>query len=256
MTIQRLLGIVVFATALVSGAQARDLEAVRKSGVLILATEGAYTPFNYFKGSKLTGYEIDVGEAVAQKLGLKVEWHTLAFEAQIAAVAQDRFDAAIASHGITPERLKSVDFANPHYCSGAQMASLPDGPKTAAQLVGKVVAVQLGTTYVDDVRKIPGIKEVKTLPKDTDAQQALLAHRVDAWVADRFAIKEGIAKNAAAGLVRGEMLSSERNAMVIRKGNDTLRMAINRALDELTRDGTLKKLSGVYFGEDITCQPK
>jgi polar amino acid transport system substrate-binding protein len=256
MTTIRLVCLVALLSSALSAAHARELDAIKKSGVLILATEGAYTPFNYFKAGKLTGYEIDVGDAIAQKLGVKVEWHTLAFEAQIAAVSQDRFDAAIASHGITPERLKSVDFANPHYCSGAQMASLADGPKTAAQLAGKVVAVQLGTTYVDDVRKIPGIKEVKTLPKDTDAQQALLAHRVDAWVADRFAIREGISKNANAGLVRGEMLSNERNAIVIRKGNDSLRLALNHAIEELAQDGTLKKLSATYFGEDITCQPR
>jgi polar amino acid transport system substrate-binding protein len=252
----RLCCLLVLMATFSAGVEARDLDSIKKSGVLILATEGAFTPFNYFKGNQLTGYEVEVGEAVAHHLGLAAEWHTLAFEAQIAAVAQDRFDAAIASHGITPERLKAVDFANPHYCSGAQMASLADGPRTAAQLAGKIVAVQLGTTYVDDVRKIPGIKEVRTLPKDTDAQQALVAHRVDAWVADRFSIREGIKRNAAAGLVKGEMLSSERNAMVIRKGNDKLREAVNQALDELAKDGTLKKLSAKYFDEDITCQAR
>src|SRR5437016_6016449 len=116
--------------------QGRDLAAIHQSGTMVIATEGAYVPFNYFAGAKLTGYEVDVAEAIAGKLGVKVEWKVLPFDAQIPAIAQDRFDAAIASHGITEERAKSVEFSRPHYCSGGQIVSVANGPRTVKDLAG------------------------------------------------------------------------------------------------------------------------
>ena len=62
-------------------AQARSFDGIRKDGKIIVATEGQFAPFNYFQGSKLTGFEIDVAEAMVAKMGLKVEWKALSFDA-------------------------------------------------------------------------------------------------------------------------------------------------------------------------------
>lgn len=253
----RALTTIALSVALVAGAttvQARDWASIKQSGTLIAASEGAFPPFNYFQGSKLTGYEIDVMEAVAKKLGLKVEWRALPFDALIASIRQDRFDVAIASHGITEERQKSVDFTNPHYCSGGQVVAKANGPMTAAQLAGKVVAVQLATTYAESTKKIPGLKEVKTYPKDTDALQSLIGGRVDAWVTDRFVAKSALEKNANAGLKAGDLIFVERIAMIHKKGNAELDAQLNKALAEIKADGTLKAISMKYFNEDISCK--
>jgi polar amino acid transport system substrate-binding protein len=238
--------------ALAAPAQAREWATIQQSGTIVAATEGAYPPFNYFQGKKLTGYEVEVMEAVAAKLGLKLEWRTLGFDAQVAAVALDRFDLAIASHGITEERQKSVDFTLPHYCSGGQIVSQPGGPLKAADVQGKVLGVQLATTYADAARKLSGVKEVKTYTKDTDAQQALLARRVDAWVTDRFVAQTAIQK-AGGKLKGGDMVFVERVAMILRKGNTELAGKLNQALKDLHTDGTLKRISEKYFKEDVTC---
>ncbi|MEG0821396.1 MAG: ABC transporter substrate-binding protein [Burkholderiaceae bacterium] len=243
------LGIACAATAV----SARDWADIKKSGTLIAASEGAYAPFNFFQGNKLTGYEIEVMDAVAKKLGLKIQWKALGFDALIGAVSQDRFDLAIASHGITEERAKSVDFTKPHYCSGGQIVVKAGGPLKAAELTGKVIGVQLATTYADAAKKVTGAKEVKTFPKDTDAQQALMAGRLDAWVTDRFVAKEAIEKAGKGKLNAGDMLFIEQVATVIKKGNTGLRDEINGALQALKADGTLKKISEKWFKEDVTC---
>ena len=62
-------------------ADARSIEDIRKDGKVIIATEGQFAPFNYFQGAKLAGFEIDVAEAVAAKMGLKIEWKALSFDA-------------------------------------------------------------------------------------------------------------------------------------------------------------------------------
>jgi polar amino acid transport system substrate-binding protein len=112
--------------------QARPLEEIQKSGTIVLATEGQYAPFNFFKGKQLTGYEVEVGEAVAKKMGLKFEWKTVGFDALLTGLAQDRWDLVVASHGVTEERAKAVTFTHPHYCSGGQIVSLtPPSPRSA-----------------------------------------------------------------------------------------------------------------------------
>ena len=106
--IAKLLSAVIPLSIMISApVQARDWTSVEKSGKIMAATEGAFAPFNYYEGTKLTGYEVDVAEALAQKLGMKLEWHAVPFDSQLAAVRQDRFDFAIASHGYTKERAKA-----------------------------------------------------------------------------------------------------------------------------------------------------
>ena len=70
------------------GVQARSFEDVKKDGKIIIATEGQFAPFNYFQGSKLTGFEVDVAEAMAAKMGLKIEWKALGFDALLAGVKE------------------------------------------------------------------------------------------------------------------------------------------------------------------------
>ncbi|MFL5263068.1 MAG: ABC transporter substrate-binding protein [Anaeromyxobacteraceae bacterium] len=196
---------VVLALAAVR-ADARTFDEIKKDGKIIVATEGAFPPFNFFRGPTLAGFEIDVAEGMAKKMGVGIEWRALSFDALLAGLRQDRWDMVIASFGITEERAKAVTFTNPHYCSGGIIVAKDPGIRTAKDLAGKIVAVQTGTTYLEHVQKIPGVKEVKNFPKDTDARAALAGGRVDAWVSDRF--------------------------VAIKKGNTTLEVAIDKALDE------------------------
>ncbi len=234
---------------------ARDWSVIKDSGTIIAATEGAFYPFNYFEGPKLTGYEVDVAEAVAKKLDLKLEWRVVSFDAQLASIRQDRFDFAIASHGYTEERAKAVDFATPHYCTGGQIAAHKDGALTAAALAGKTVGVQLGTSYLDNAKKIPGIKEVKTYKADPEVFSALKAGKIDAWISDKWLIKATLEKNPDAGIVAGDQLFVERVSMIVRKNNKAFMDKLNGAMAELAKDGTLTALSQKYFKTDINCRP-
>jgi polar amino acid transport system substrate-binding protein len=235
-------------------AQARSFDEIQKDGKIVIATEGQFPPFNFFLGTKLSGFEVEVAELVAKKMNVKIEWKALGFDALLAGLRQDRWDIVIASHGITDERAKAVTFAAPHYCSGGQVVSLDASIKTAADLSGKVVAVQTGTTYLESVKKLPGIKEVKNFPKDTDARSALLAHRVDAWVSDRFVAKQAVTLAPDAGLKIGDLVFVERIAAAVAKGNQSLAQAYNKALAEIMADGSYTALSKKYFNEDVRCK--
>ena len=237
-------------------AQVRTWDQIKRSGEIRIGTEGAFPPFNFFnEKDQLTGFEVDLGNALAAKLGVKPRWIAQAFDTLLIQLNQGRFDFVIASHGITPERAKAVDFTNPHYCTGGIVVSKKGGPKTARDLEGKVVGVQVGTTYMEAAQKIPGLKEVRTYQKDPDALQDLLAGRLDAWVTDRFVAKEAIKERKLESTLQlGELLFREKVAMAVAKGNKTLLAALNQALAALMKDGAYAKISQKWFGEDVRCR--
>ena len=197
-----------------------------------------------------------IAGALAEELGYtadNVQWVRATFDASITPGAKD-WDLNIQQFSITPEREKAVTFTVPHYCSGGIIVSLNPAIKTAKDLAGKVVAVQTGTSYLDHVKKVPGVKEVKNFPTDEAARSALGSKRVDAWVTDRFVAKEMLAKAPKAGFQTGDMLFIEQVAAAVSKGNTQLADAYNKAFKELVADGTIAAISNKYFQEDVTCK--
>lgn len=238
-----------------STAQAREFEEIKQQGKLVVATEGQFAPFNFFQGTKLTGFEIELMELVAKKMGVSVEWKTLGFDALLTGLRQDRWDLVIASHGITEERAKAVTFTNPHYCSGGVIVAKDPKLRTARDLEGKTVSVQTGSSYLENVKKIPGLKEMKNFPQDSDARTALFTDRVDAWVTDRFVAAAALKANPRSGARSQGTLFVERIAAAVAKGNASLAAAYNKALAEVMADGSYDALAKSYFNElEVRCQ--
>jgi polar amino acid transport system substrate-binding protein len=85
-----------------------------KNQTLRMATEGVAPPFNFYQGQELTGFEVELAGEMAKRAGLKSEWQTLPFESLLLGLDRDHYDAVVASHAITEEREKAVDFLDPH----------------------------------------------------------------------------------------------------------------------------------------------
>ncbi|ADV66285.1 ABC transporter substrate-binding protein [Deinococcus maricopensis] len=236
-----------------TGAQARDLAAIQKAGVIRIGTNAEFKPFTYYEGSTMKGFEYDLGNAIAKKLGVKAQWINQPFDGLLIGLNQDRFDLVISSHGITPERQKAVDFSNPHYCSGGLIVSKTGGPKTVAQLKGKTVSTQIGTTYVSAIEKQLGNRAVKTYPDNSKALQALMMGRVNAMVNEKFYALEAIKANPGQ-LQQGDLMFQEKLGMAVKKGNSGLLKAVNTALGTVQKDGTYAKISKQWFGQDIRCK--
>jgi polar amino acid transport system substrate-binding protein len=190
---------------------------------------------------------------VAAKMGLKVEWKTMGFDGLLVGLQQDRWDLVIASHGITEERAKAVTFADPHYCTGGVIISKDGALKTARDLTGKVVAVQTGSTYYDNAKKLP-VKDVKNFPQDNSARAALETGHVDAWVTDKFVGKASLAATPTTSLRIGDFLFTEKIAAAVGKGNVGLASGVNKALATMMADGTYAAISKKWFNEDIRCK--
>jgi polar amino acid transport system substrate-binding protein len=224
---------------------------IEKDKKIQLATEGAFAPFNFFRGKTLTGFEVELAEALASELGLSYDWKTFPFDGLLIGLNMNRFHLVAASHGITEERAKSVDFTNPHYCTGGVILSRDGSIQKASDLAGKVIGVQVGTTYYQKAQALSGIKEIKTFPKDTDALTALMGKKIDAMITDRFVAMEIADKQK--GLKLGELVFEEKIAMAIKKNQPKLLEEVNKALKSLKTKGKYKEISLKYFNEDISC---
>jgi polar amino acid transport system substrate-binding protein len=233
---------------------ARDLEAIRKDGVLRLATEGSTPPFNYFQNGRLTGFDIEIGDAIAGQLHLRAEWAAAPFDTLLIGLQQGRYDLVVMGQAITPARQIAVDFTVPYVCSGGVIVALPGGPRHRADLAGKAIGVQVGTTYLAALGQVEKVGTVRTFQKDTDALQNLLAGRVDAWVSDRLTALYVARQNPSFKLQIGDALFQERDGIAIAKGQPLLRDSVNAAIGALLSDGTYAAIAKRHFGQDVRCE--
>lgn len=214
---------------------------------------GEFKPFSYVKDDlTMTGFDIEVGNAIAKELGLKPVQKRMKFKGLVEGINTGRADAAVASHTVTPQRSKHVIFTTPYYYSGPQIFTRPDSAiKTVKDLSGKEVAAAKGSTYADIASKYT--KNVKVYDSDITALKALSEGRHDAVITDfvtgKTAIKEGYK------ITGRQLIERSEQAIVVAKDNPKLAKDINRALEKLRKDGTLARISKKYFGEDITKKP-
>jgi polar amino acid transport system substrate-binding protein len=233
---------------------AEDLDQIKKNGILRVATEGTFRPFSYFEGPTLKGFEVDLAEEIAKRVGVKIHWTTLAFESLLIGLNHNRYDLVIASHMWTPERDQTIDFLLPHYCSGESIVSHEGGPKTVEELRGQIVGAQVGSVNPKLLEKIPGIKKITTYPKDSDGLQSLMAQKIDVLIVEKFIAVDAIKAHPSAHLQIGDFLFRGKNCMAVSKGNKKLRDVVNQILKEIMNDGTYALLSKKYFDEDIRCK--
>ncbi|KHE72985.1 transporter substrate-binding domain-containing protein, partial [Halobacillus sp. BBL2006] len=168
-------------------------------------------------------------------------------------VKTGRFDAAVASHTITEERAKEVDFSTPYYYSGAQIFTRPGSDiETLDDLEGKEIAVSKGSTYSKFAEEVTD--NIKTYDSDVVALQSLAKGRHDAVITDFLTGKEAMGQDLE--IEAKKMIERSEQAIAVAKGSDKLLEDINAALDKLREDGTLADISKEYFGEDITTKPE
>jgi len=213
------------------------LEKVMEKGVITVGNSPDYPPFESIgDNGERVGFDIDLLKAITKKMGVKIQWVTMEFAAIVTATQSGQVDMGMSGFSVTPERANQVSFSNPYFSSGQVLVVRNDSEvKSTADLKGKKIAVQLGTTGEQQADKIEGVTVVKPetyniafMMLHTKAAEAVVA---DLSVADEF-IKQGTFKRA------GEPLSFEELAMISRKGNEDLLGALNKALAEVKKEGT------------------
>jgi polar amino acid transport system substrate-binding protein len=236
-------------------ARANTLDEIKALGEIRLGMSADYDPFYYLENGQLKGFEIDLGNALAAKLGVKPVWKRVAFDSLFPALNAFKLDAIIASHTITPERSKLVDFTTPHYCGGLVILTNSWGPRTLTDLKGRTVGAVSSTVGRQYAVKLTGLKALVSYKTEDDAVTGLLQGKADALIVSKFIALAAVKKIAATGkiLAYSRLLTTDRVAMAVRKFNPGVREALSNALKALQNDGTYKRLSQKWFGDDIRC---
>jgi polar amino acid transport system substrate-binding protein len=221
-----------------------------KSGELTYSMSGDFRPFNFYdENNKLTGFDVEIGEAIADKLGLKPNPVTGTFDALIAGLNAKKSDLIIGSMSPTDERKKKVNFSANYYESGARLFVKKGSPIAALTDLGEgdTVGVTKGTTFAEYAEKQPGVKVV-TYPSDQLALRDLPNGRVDAVITTDLVGLYLIKQAKLDAQSAGPALYSDPAAIASRKDNPKLTARVDEILAELKTDGTYGKISTKWFG--------
>jgi cystine transport system substrate-binding protein len=242
---------------LASPAMGADLLANAKArGTLKIAMEGTYPPFNFKdqKSGQLAGYDVDVAQLLAARLGLKPEFVTTEWSAILAGLAAGRYDVIISQVGITPKREQAFDFSTPYTYSSPQLIVRKNDTAryaSLADLKGKKVGVGQGSVFEQQAKAVPGI-DVKSYPGAPENLQDLATGRVDAALNDSLMVSY-LLKNSRLPIQAGARVGAiERVGVAFNKGNPQFKAALDKALLDAAADGSLKAISIKWFGSDVS----
>lgn len=230
------------------------LEQIKEKGVLKVGTEGAYAPYSYHDESgKLVGYDVEVAERVAEKLGVQADFIETEWDSMIAGLDAGRFDTIANQVGVTDERQEKYDFSTPYtYIYGALITLKDDTTvKDFSDIKGKKSANSLTSNWAE-VAKSNGA-EIVGVDGFQQAIELLISKRVDVTLNDNVVYLDYIKQHPEAP-VKVAALSEDvqKTALPVAKGQDDLVQAINQALKELADEGVLTELSKKYFGDDVS----
>ncbi len=232
-------------------AEAGDVSEALADGVLTVGTNAEFPPFEYVgDDGEPDGFDIALIKAIGEKLGVEVQVENMEFDSLVASIGS-KVDVSIAGMTVTEERQKSVDFSDAYY-EAVQYVILPEGSEiaAAADLEGKAIGVQLGTTgdfiASDDIAD----SKVSQYNKGMDAVNDLINGKLDCVIIDKnpalvFASKFEGQLTAIDGAEFG--FEPEEYAIAMPKGDTALADQVNAALAEIKADGTFDKLVETYI---------
>lgn len=220
---------------------------------LRVGSDAAFAPFEFQdeKTKEYVGFDIDLIKALGKQMGMEVKVQSMNFDGLIPALDSGNIDAAISGMTITGERAQKVNFTKPYYKSGISIIVKPDNNtiKDVKDLEGKKIAVQIGTTGADEAKKIKDaqIREFNSAP---EAILELKAGGVDAVMNDlpvnEYYIAQSGGKDAK---IVGKTLTSEDYGIAVAKKNKELADKLDKALEELKKNGEYEKIYAKWFGK-------
>ncbi len=233
-------------------------DASKKEKVLRVGAETTFPPFEFTddKGNYI-GFDIELTQAIAKKMGYKWEFKSMGFDALIPALKTNDIDVVASGINATPERAKVVIFSDEYFKEGGFITIVKkdnNDIKSMDDLTNKRVGAQIGTVPVEMAKKIPGTT-VKEIDSNSQLFEELKAGTVDAVILDNavamYYLKQGADKDLK---LVGKATDPEGTVMAFRQDDTKLRDEVNKALKELKEDGTYKKIYEKWFGTAPTAK--
>ncbi|MCR5763253.1 MAG: transporter substrate-binding domain-containing protein [Treponema sp.] len=233
-----------------------QLARIKEKGEIVIATEGTWAPWTYHDESNaLVGFDIDVARKIAEKLGVKATFVETEWDGIFAGIDAKRYDMTTNGVEITPERSEKYDFSEPYGYIHTAIITLNERTdiNSFEDLKGKTTANSLASTYAD-LAESYGAK-VNTIDSFEETILLLTQKRIDATLnADvSFYDYKNVHPETPVKITAATEEASH-VAIPFRKGSDSqsLKEAVNKAIQELQEDGTIARISMQYFGSDIS----
>lgn len=234
-----------------------ELEKVKAAGKLVIGIEGTYPPFTYHNDDgSLAGLDVELGTALAEKLGVEVEFQEAAWDSLLIGIDSGRFDTVINSVSITDERAEKYDFSDPYYYEARRVVVRADDDSIQApeDLNGKKIATNATNAFLPWYEEQGA--EIVGVDTSAEAIDLVLSGRADFLGTSVPVLNAYLDEHPGAKDKLKEAFvipnSEDVIAIPVRKGETEFLDAINAALAELRADGTLKAISEKYLGGDYT----
>lgn len=223
-------------------------------GQLTVGSDIPFPPFEFREGGELTGFDVELVEEIASRLGLSVEWVDTAFDTIFTQLAGGRFDMVASATTITPEREEQVNFSVPYYRAQQALTvnteETPDIASTGDLGDGDTVAVQTGTTGEAWARENlePQGVSIRSFPEAPDTFTALEAGNVTGVIFDEPAAVDAAADRPSLEVVEA-IDTDEEYGFPVNPQNEPLLEVVNATLQEIIDDGTYQQIYDSYFPE-------
>lgn len=222
---------------------------------LYMATEATFQPYEYYEGEEIVGIDVEIAKAICDKLDYNLEVTDVAFDSIIPGIMEGKYDFGLAGMTVTDERKEQVNFSD-SYATGVQVVIVNEDSAITSvdDLFGDknyTVGTQTGTTgflYATWDIADAGLGTVKDYMKTTDAAQALVNKQIDCILLDNEPAKAIVANNEGLKIL-DTAYAEEAYAIAIAKENTELLDAMNSALNELIKDGTVDTILKKYIGD-------
>lgn len=243
-------------TAAASSAAADAGLGLVTDGKLTVGTSPDFPPFENLENDQYVGLDIDLAQALADKLGLELEMKTLQFDAIVPAVAAGgQVDLGISGITIDPEREEQVDFSDSYYIDDLAVVAMKanadvtaDTYADALNQTGVIIAVQSGTTGESYAQENFPNATTQPYGNATDAFAAMQAGQANAVITNKAVGAKMVSESYTDAQVIKEIATGEEYGVAVSKDNSALLDAVNDALAAITDDGTLDSIVNKYFG--------
>jgi ABC-type amino acid transport substrate-binding protein len=214
---------------------------------LTVGSDIPYPPFEQGKSGNYTGFDVELMEAIGEKIGREVEFQDTSFETIFRDVGQGKFEAVASAATITPEREKEVAFSDPYYLS-EQAILVKEGSeiKGLAELEGKTVGAQQGTTGLELGKEKANASELRPYPEGPDAINALKAGTIEAVIIDAPVAQNAIEEEGGVEIAE-KVPTEEEYGFAVAKSSTELLEEINTGLEEVISDGTYTTIFEKWF---------
>jgi len=229
------------------------LDQIKKQGVMTIAVDDTFPPMEYRNDkNELVGFDIDLANAIGKELGVKVEFKPTAWDGILPGLDAKQYDMIMSSMNITDERKQKVNFVE--YLKLGQVVAVKTGNPLHIQskedLSGKIVGVQMGTTSESAAKEIKGIKDLKTYNGYTDVFNDLGLGRLQGVIVAEAVGRYYKTTKPDAFDVVGDTFQSLPVGIAVRKDDDKLQAALQKAVETVKNDGTYGQISKKWFGTD------